>query len=359
MKASALVLAPAILMGCGMAASPVFAQTPAPQAASTYTLSVFASAPAGLSAPDDIAVLDDHVFVGYGDGHDPGGVDGLSSQVVEYKMDGSVVHTYTVLGHVDGVKADPITHKVWTLENEDGNARLVIIDPETKKTTLYIVGTGPHGGGYDDITFRGCKVYFSASNPLINPNTAPAIVSVKLRHGTVELEGVLQGDASATNIPNSTTVTLNLQDPDSMTLDTLGNLVLNSQGDQQLIIVSNPGGQNQRVLQLPLSYQTNSGPLGVEVDDTFFTTSSQGFILFTDKGLNKIFKLSKNGWAPGVAYTAADGGPFVGTIDLTSGVITPVVTGLVNPGGLLFVDTTKGGLSTGKRDEESCREDRE
>jgi len=44
-----------------------------------------------------------------------------------------VVHTYIVLGHVDGVKADPITHKVWTLENEDGNTRLVIIDPETQK----------------------------------------------------------------------------------------------------------------------------------------------------------------------------------------------------------------------------------
>jgi hypothetical protein len=133
MKAYASVLAPALLM-CGMVA-PVFAHqtSTASQAVSPYTLSVFASAPAGLSAPDDIAVLDDHVFVGYGDGHDPGGVDGLSSQVVEYNMDGSVVHTYTVLGHVDGVKADPITHKVWTLENEDGNTRLVIIDPETQK----------------------------------------------------------------------------------------------------------------------------------------------------------------------------------------------------------------------------------
>jgi hypothetical protein len=344
-----------------MAASPVFAQTStaAPQAASPYTLSVFASAPTGLSAPDDIAVLDDHVFVGYGDGHDPGGVDGLSSQIVEYNMDGSVVHIYTVLGHVDGVKVDPITHKVWTLENEDGNTRLVIIDPQTKKTSLFIVGTGPHGGGYDDITFRGCQVYFSASNPLISPNTAPAIVSVKLRNSSVDLDGVLQGDASAINIPNDTTVTLNLQDPDSMTLDTLGDLVLDSQGDQQLIFVSNPGGDNQRVLQLPLSFQTKSGPMGVEVDDTFFTTSSQGFILFADKGLNKVFKLSKNGWAPGVAYTAADGGPFVGTIDLTTGVITPIVKNLVGPGGLMFVDTSKRDLSSWKNGEESCRDDRQ
>jgi hypothetical protein len=30
------------------------------------------------------------------------------------------------------------------------------------------------------------------------------------------------------------------KDPDSMTLDLLGNIVLDSQGDQELIIVSNP-----------------------------------------------------------------------------------------------------------------------
>jgi hypothetical protein len=360
MKASASVLAPAILMVCGIAA-PVFAQTPAPtpQATAPYTLSVFATAPAGLSAPDDIAVVDDHVFVGYGDGHDPGGVDGLSSQVVEYNMDGSVVSTYTVLGHVDGVKADPITHKVWTLENEDGNTRLVIIDPETKKTSLYIVGTGPHGGGYDDILFRGCKVYFSASNPLINPNTAAAIVSVKLGNGDVKLVKVMEGDADAINIPKDTIVRMNLQDPDSLTQDTLGNLVLDSQGDQQLIIVSYPGKSNQRVLQLPLSYQTSSGPVGVEVDDTVFVSSSEGFILFADKGLNKVFKLSKKGFAPGSAYTAADGGPFVGTLDLTSGVITPIVTGLKGPGGMAFVDTSKHEWSPWKQDEEACRDDRE
>jgi hypothetical protein len=48
-----------------------------------YVLSVFAKAPAGLSVPDSIAVLGDHVFVGYGDGHKPDGSDGKSSQIVE------------------------------------------------------------------------------------------------------------------------------------------------------------------------------------------------------------------------------------------------------------------------------------
>ena len=40
-------------------------------ATAPYELTVFANAPKGSSAPDSIAVLRDHVFVGYGDGHLP------------------------------------------------------------------------------------------------------------------------------------------------------------------------------------------------------------------------------------------------------------------------------------------------
>jgi hypothetical protein len=45
---------------------PVFAQNPNPTAVSPYQLSVFATAPAGLSAPDSIAVLGDQVFIDLG-----------------------------------------------------------------------------------------------------------------------------------------------------------------------------------------------------------------------------------------------------------------------------------------------------
>lgn len=327
-----------------VSASPLLAQsTPAPQAAAPYELSVFAQAPSGLSGPDSIAVLEGHVFVGYGDGHDPAGLDGLSSQIVEYRMDGSIVQTFTVLGHSDGLKVDPVTHLLWALQNEDANARLVILNPETQERRVFVLGTGPHGGGYDDITFRGCQAYISASNPAPadNPNTQPAIVSIHFRGSTVDLEPVLLGNASAIDIPTGATTTLNLQDPDSMTLDPLGNIVLDSQGDQELIIVSNPGSANQRVLHLPLTWMSPTGIAPVETDDTNFATSSEGFILFADKGLNTVYKLTAPAFAPGTAYTAADGGPFVGTLNLSTGLITPIVTGLANPGGLVFVDTSK------------------
>lgn len=333
---------------------PAFGQPAGPQAAAPYTLSVFAQSPTGLSAPDSIAVLHGRVFVGYGDGHAPDGSDGLSSQVVEYDMSGNLLHVYTVPGHSDGLKVNPYTHELWALQNEDLNPNLVIINPETHSQKEYTFGPTPHGGGYDDIVFRDCKVYVSASNPANNPNTGPAIVGAHLSGNTVDVAPVLAGTASAIDIPTGKTVQLNLQDPDSMTLDPLGNIVLDSQADQELIIVSNPGSSNQSVLHLPLSYMTSSGPMSVETDDTAFTTSTQGFLLFADKNLNAVYKVTAPAFAPGVAYTAADGGPFVGSVDLTTGVITPIVTGLGNPGGMMYVDTSKHDVFSDRG--EACRE---
>ena len=331
-----IAIASAVLLMCAATAVPAHAQTAVPP----YTLSVFATAPDGLSAPDSIAVLDSHVFIGYGDGHDPAGADGLSSQVVEYDMDGKIVHTFTVVGHNDGLKVDPKTRLLWALQNEDANPNLVTINPATEDLDLYTFGPTPHGGGYDDMVFRGCKVYISASNPANNPNTKPAIVSAKIKGSTVEVEPLLEGNASVTDILTGATVTLNLQDPDSMTLDPQGDIVLDSQGDQELVIVAHPGGAHQKVSLLPLSYETPSGPVSVETDDTNFATSRKGFILFADKNLNATYILKTDNFVPGTAYTAADGGPFVGTLDLGTGVVTPVVTGLGDPGGLVFVSTS-------------------
>lgn len=338
MKKSNTLVVPFVVLTLLFSAGSVLAQTP--QAVSPYKLSVFAKAPAGLSAPDSIAVLNNHVFVGYGDGNLPDGTDGKSTQVVEYQMNGTVVHTYVVPGHNDGLKVDPNTKLLWALQNEDANANLVIINPETREQKEYTFGPTLHGGGYDDLVFRSCKVYISASNPANNPNTGPAIVTATVVGNMVDVEPVLAGEASAIDIPTDATIKLNLQDPDSMTLDPLGNIVLDSQGDQELIIVSHPDDTaNRRVLRLPLTYLTPGGPMPVETDDTAFVTSSQGFLLFADKGLNEVFTLSKNAFAPGSAYTAADGGPFVGTLDLTTGVVTPIVTGLSGPGGMVFVNT--------------------
>ena len=99
--------------------------------------------------------------------------------------------------------------------------------------------------------------------------------------------------------------------------------------------------------------------MAVETDDTAFITSSEGFLLFADKSLNTVFTLSKKAFAPGTAYTAADGGPFVGRLDLKTGVITPVVTGLGNPGGMVFVDTSQHDVDHGRSEGDNECQDRD
>src|SRR5258708_13056757 len=229
MKISSMpAVAMATLISSGIAALPALGQT----AASPYQLSVFAAAPTGLSAPDSIAVLRDHVFVGYGDGNKPDGSEGKKTQIVEYAMDGTVVYTYTVPGHNDGLKVDPSTHLLWALQNEDANANLVIINSKTHEQKLYTFGTTLHGGGYDDIVFSGCKVFISASNPANNPNTGPAIVSARLDGNLVDVKPVLAANPGAINIPTDPSVTPNFPTPNPMNPNPHANFPLTHQPAQ-------------------------------------------------------------------------------------------------------------------------------
>ena len=226
----------------GMAASGQVVAVP------PYTVSVFATSIPGVDfAPDSIAVLNGNVFIGYGDGAAPDGSDGKSSTIVEYRLNGDIVTTYTVPGHNDGLRVDPKTNRIWAMQNEDANPDLVIIDPKNRTQKMYSFGPTPHGGGYDDIAFRGDEVFLSASNPSNNPNTAPAIVKAEIKGHRVAVTGVLSGTATATDIPTDTPIALNLQDPDSMIFNPLGDLVLDSQADAELILIHRAGYPDQSV----------------------------------------------------------------------------------------------------------------
>ena len=222
----------------------------APKAVKGYSVSVFAKSLKGrYTRPDSIAVSGDHVYIGYGDGNDPGGVDGKSNQIVEYDKNGHVDYIYSVIGHNDGIKVDPYTHKIWAMQNEDRNPNLVIIDPATREQSIYNFATAPpQGGGYDDITFRNGKVYFSASNPAMNPNTAPAIVEAKLVGNLIEVTPAFEADATAVNVVDGTSVKLNLLDPDSMTITPTNDILLDSQGDSELILLHNLGMSSQKTM---------------------------------------------------------------------------------------------------------------
>ena len=322
----------------------VAASGQAPKAIQGYSVSVFTKGANGNSAPDSIAVLGDRIFIGYGDGNLPDGSDGKSNQIVEYDTKGHRLHAYTVVGHNDGLKVDPYTHKLWAMQNEDATPNLVIIDPATHTQKLYTFAAAPpHGGGYDDITFRNGKVYFSASNPANNPNAYPAIVEATLVGDTIDVTSALEGNATATNVVTGASVTLNLQDPDSMTLTPSNDILLDSQGDSELVLLHRPGMTNQSVTLIPLS-----SPFGTpQADDTLFIPSDDGFILVSDTPANTVYMIRRNRFIPGTAFTAADGAPdadgnfvgFVGALDLNFGDLRPIVTGFKDPHGMGFVRT--------------------
>jgi hypothetical protein len=300
-----------------------------------YTVSTFATGVAGVYfQPDSIAVLGGHIFIGYGNGVAKDGSDGKSSTIVEYKMNGDVVTTFSVVGHNDGLRVNPKTKQLWAIQNEDGNPNLVILDPTKGTQTVYTFGPTPHGGGYDDVAFRDSDVFLSASNPLSNPNTAPAVVRATISGTTVNVSEILNGSASATDIPTNTPLTLNLQDPDSMSFNRFGDLVLDSQADGELIIVHHLGFTDQSVYHLGLALNG----AGTQVDDTIFATSSRGVILVSDRDAGSagiIYAISKDIFSPDAAYTATLNS--VGALDFDTGVITNVVTGMVSPHGMAFV----------------------
>ena len=315
-----------LLVGLGMVAA-TGAAVANVTVAPGYTLSVFAGPLAGSSAPDSIAVAGGDVFVGYGNGGNPDGSGGAMSTVAEYSSKGAFVGSITITGHNDGLRYNAGSGQLWAIQNEDGNPNLVLINPTTlSPSTPMSFSSTPHGGGYDDVAFGPNGTYISASNPQSNPNTAPAIVSASIGGGMVNVAGALNGDATATVINGGGTTKLNLQDPDSMTFNRSGVLVLNSQADQKLVYVNGIGGLTQAVsvLNLPST-----------VDDTAFGGGGQQTLLFTDRGSGLVYALT-GAFGFNQAISAADTLNEIVSVNQTTGAFTPLVTGLNGPHGEVF-----------------------
>lgn len=299
-----------------------------------YTVSVFAIAPTGSSNPDSIAVGSNAVFIGYGNTAPPDGTSGTST-IAEYSLSGQLLKTYTLNGHNDGLRFDP-SGNLWAMQNEDANPYLAIIGPKTGAVTDYTFGPTPHGGGYDDIRFLNGTTYISASNPTLNAggiNTGPALVSATISGTKVSVTGVVQGNAPATDIQTGVVAPLNLDDPDSLAITPSGGLLLDSQDTHEVLFINNPNTSSQTLDVLPLI-----GPLGsTSVDDTLFAPSADAELLVSSTGSNTVYAIQSDSFIPGGAYSASDSSNFVGMLNVNTGILTPIVSGLDNPHGEAFI----------------------
>jgi hypothetical protein len=330
-----------LLLGLWLAALPAAAQK-APVVNQPYTLKVFATAPRGTSQPDSIVQWGDHIIVGFENGVAKDGTDGKSSTIVQFSLSGKVERTFSVPGHNDGLRVIG-NDDLWAVQNEDANPNLVVIKLNAGTKKLYKFPPTPHSGGYDDMVVKNGEVFMTASNPTLDPmgnNPFPALVRVSLSGSSVLVEPVLDGNATATDISTGAPVKLILTDPDSLTIDPRGNIVLDSQADSELVFIRNPLTDEQKVGVLKLS-SSATGPKGetITVDDTAFAPNPKAFLLLTDVGAGIIYRVDSKpfGFEPGTAYSASDTLGLLGTLNLDNGVVTPIITGLGSARGLIFV----------------------
>jgi hypothetical protein len=125
----------------------------------TYAVNVFAPGTAVSStAPDSVTFGDGSLCIAYQNGADTAGASG-SSTVVRYSPTGAVFHTWTIKGNVDGLNADPTCGLVWTLQNNDGNPAVLVINPVTNATTAYT-----YGDTYTNVANHGFDQFYRASD---------------------------------------------------------------------------------------------------------------------------------------------------------------------------------------------------
>jgi hypothetical protein len=302
-----------------------------------YTVTVFANAPTGLTNPDSIAVFHGSVFVGYTNNTQPDGTGG-DSTIVQFSMTGQFLRSYQVVGMCAGLKHNAFNGKLWVLLNPGANPALTLIDAGMFTQQDFTYAAPPlNGGGYDDAAFVNGQAYLSASNPTLQSgqNNFPSIVSATIVGGNkVKVSPVLLGNASLINIKTGKKLVVPQSDPESLEVDNAGNLVLDSHADGDLIFANTPGFPNQTGFVLPLSNGTSTQ---VTVEDTVFPTQASGTIYVVDTAANTVYAVTGTRFSPNSAFVTSDNTGVLGTVDLQTGLVTPVVTGFQSPHGALFV----------------------
>lgn len=319
------------------------------------------SPPPGSKGPDDITAMageGDHgghavIWTAYQNGIGPDGSPaGAQSTVAGYDAhSGRLVTTISVTGKVDGLTADPRRDRLIATVNEDRNSALDVIDVATATVTTYAYSPSPEtsdNGGTDSIAVWGDGMFLAHSNP--NDTTQPAMYAVALDGAshTAALTPLYFCDSSATDAVTGAAVTLALTDPDTnlvMPADSprfAGQLALISQGDGQMVFASGDTSPALSVLNLA-DKPTTAFPSGEHlppIDGLAVATADHGTLYAVDAAAGTITALDTKGWKAGTVFVGEPsdtGNPLVGTLDLSTGTITPLPLTFSSPKGLLFL----------------------
>ena len=296
-------------------------------APASYSASLFAPNPTGTSGPDSIVVSGNSVFVGYGNGTASDGTDPRPNTIAQFTTGGQLVKTFSVPGHNDGLRVNPANGRVYALLNQDGNPMLTIIDPSTSAQTTYTL-PAESGRGYDDLQFLNGQIFASVSNPIDDTSTILAQLTFDSVANKFNSISVLLDTFTGVD-PSGNPVNFTAQDPDSLALSPNGSLLLDDQSGGALISIANPGTPQQKATVISHS--------AAVVDDTVIATPGVTSLLVasTSGSTTGVYQIT-GPFTLGTAYTSVTGSNFVGSLDLSSGVVTSVVGGLSSPHGLAF-----------------------
>src|SRR3984893_14730790 len=299
--------------------------------ASVNGTTTFGSAPTGSSAPDSITTENGSFFVEYGNGADSTGAGG-SSTIVQYDKAGNIEHTYSIAGSVDGLKFNPYTKEIWALQNQDGNSTLTLINPVTHQVTGPLSFANPSATrGYDDVVFKGDKVFLSYTNPTgtgVTLQTPPVLRDGAMGYDTVTGKMEL--------VPQT--------DPDSLKLAPNGDLILSSGADGSIIDIQNPGTAKQAVAFTPIQGIPAASVGNAGLDDVIKPSATSGTFLISDAKDGHVLSVHVTGLDPNAYYASVASLGAFGQVDENTGVFTALVSASDAPGftfgsphGVIFV----------------------
>ncbi|MGI0131789.1 MAG: hypothetical protein ACREDK_01640 [Thermoplasmata archaeon] len=328
---------------------------------STLPGTTFVSAPpGGASGPDDLAYLPPQctfgipgtIWTAYQNGigptGTPSGSGATASTIVGYDVGtGAVVLSVNVSGHVDGLTADPAWDKLIATTNEDANSSLVIIDPVTGGTVSFAYSPSPTvsgNGGTDSIAIWHGGIFVSHSNPSDTTQPTTYRASLDWASHVAALTPLYWDDSTARNGVSGSMQTLALTDPDTNYVMPrssprfAGDLATISQGDGAIVFASNGGGHATHLAVLNVT--DNASGNVPPIDGLSVATSAAGILYVVDSSAGTIQMLRTHGWPAGTVFVSEphdNGNPLLGTLDLTSGVISPLGNAFHSPKGLLFL----------------------
>ncbi|WP_426442936.1 hypothetical protein [Bradyrhizobium genosp. P] len=304
-------------------------------------MKTFASgAPLGATAPDSITAANGTVFVEYGNNADSTGAGG-SSTIVQYDKNGDVEQKYTIAGSVDGLKYNPYTGQIWALQNQDGNSTLTLIDPVTHKVTGPLSFANPSAtSGYDDVVFKGDKVFLSYTNP--NGTGDPTLVELlngDHPSGTLLTTTILTDGATGLDTVTGKTEVVPQTDPDSLKLAANGDLIFSSAADGSIIDIQNPGTASQAISFTPIAGIPAGSVGNAGLDDVIKPSATAGTFYMTDTKSGNVYSFHASGLNINDYYASVASLGGFGQVDPTTGAFTPLVTGpnFAAAHGLLFI----------------------